>query len=413
MTDDLDSLRERLRTLRAAHEAGELDANAYEAARRPLERDMAERMLAPAAAPAPGGAASTASRPAAAGAAAVPAPRPSGGLAALLAGLVLALAVGGYAITGTPGAIGFGEPPESVAAAGPAGSAPTSPEEIDALLEKLAARLREQPDDATGWTLLARAYAARGRLTEAAPAFREAMQRAGDEPDLLADLADVLTAQNNGAFTAEARQLVGRALARNPDHPKSLALAGSAAYDDGDFAGAVRHWGRLEAMLPADSPLRAQVASSVAQARQAGNLPAGGTAGATGATPPAPAEPPTAAAAAASAVSGEVRLDPSVAAQARPDDAVFVLARPADGSRMPLAVLRRQVKDLPLRFTLDDSMAMAPTAKISGHARVQVVARISRSGQATPQPGDLTGESTAIAPGTAGVDVRIDRVVGP
>ena len=105
-------------------------------------------------------------------------------------------------------------------------------------------------------------------------------------------------------------------------------------------------------------------------------------------------------------------LAPALAASAAPGDTVFVFARASEGARMPLAILRARVADLPLSFTLDDSSAMSPAARLSGASSVVVAARISKSGNAMPQPGDLTGESAPIAPGTRGLAIRIDRVVG-
>lgn len=104
-------------------------------------------------------------------------------------------------------------------------------------------------------------------------------------------------------------------------------------------------------------------------------------------------------------------LDGALAANVKPDDTVFVLARPAEGSRMPLAVKRIAVRDLPYAFRLDDSMAMAPGAKLSLHPRVVVTARVSKSGSAAPNKGDLEGASDPIAPGTSGVQITISTVV--
>ena len=129
---------------------------------------------------------------------------------------------------------------------------------------------------------------------------------------------------------------------------------------------------------------------------------------ATGAKPAAT----SAAVAAGSGVSGIVTLDPALRAKAAPDDSVFVFARPAQGGRMPLAVLRAKVADLPLRFRLDDSMAMAPGMTISSVPLVTVGARISKTGNAIAQAGDLSGQlAAAVAPGTQGIALRIDRVV--
>jgi cytochrome c-type biogenesis protein CcmH len=104
-----------------------------------------------------------------------------------------------------------------------------------------------------------------------------------------------------------------------------------------------------------------------------------------------------------------VTIAPALAAGVSPDDAVFVFARPADGSRMPLALLRKQVRDLPLAFTLDDSLAMAPNFKLSDHGEVIVGARISKSGSPMPQSGDLEGLSAPVRSGATGVALVVDR----
>ena len=121
--------------------------------------------------------------------------------------------------------------------------------------------------------------------------------------------------------------------------------------------------------------------------------------------------PKTAAASAPGAVSGMVRLAPALASRVAPTDTVFVFARPADGPRMPLAVIRKQVRELPAAFSLDDTMAMAAGMKLSDHPRVVVGARISKSGSATPQPGDLEGLSAPVKVGDTGVTVVIGTEV--
>jgi len=107
-------------------------------------------------------------------------------------------------------------------------------------------------------------------------------------------------------------------------------------------------------------------------------------------------------------VSGKVSISPALMEKVSPNDTVFILARAAQGSRMPLAVFRKQVKDLPMEFTLDDSMAMRPQMKLSGFALIVVAARISKSGGAVARPGDFEGASAPVQPGTTGLDIVID-----
>lgn len=167
----------------------------------------------------------------------------------------------------------------------------------------------------------------------------------------------------------------------------------------------------MSQVAPAGSPFLVQLGESIAEARQLGGMPAAPQATAAAAPTPIPAAPAPAPAVATTALRGTVRLAPSLAQQAAPNDTVFIYARPAAGSRMPLAILRKQVKDLPLEFSLDDSLAMSPAAKLSMHTQVIVDARVSKSGQAQPTPGDLTGRSAPIANNATGVVIEISEVV--
>ncbi|MCU0968105.1 MAG: c-type cytochrome biogenesis protein CcmI [Rubrivivax sp.] len=389
MTDDLDSLRAELRQLRADHAAGRIDTAAYDAARSSLERELIDLVVDGDAAGAP----------------AAPRRLVAGALAA-----IVAVTVAGYAITGAPEhlALGPGGATQEIVVDAGEGAEPVDEAQIAQIIERMAARLREQPDDPDGWSLLARAYAAMGRFSEAAPAFRKAVSLRGDDPDLLADFADTLAALHGGRFNNEVLGLIDRALAIDSGHPKALALAGSAAFDRRDYATAVAQWERVAAALPPGSPMLAQVRASIANAREAGGLPPGAVA----AAPPAPpVQAPPRPEAVGMAVRGRVALAPSVAAHVRPEDTVYIVARAAEGPRMPLAVLRKQVKDLPADFVLDDSLAMTPAGRISQHSRVVVIARVSRSGDAMPQPGDPVGESPPVTPGGDAVRIEIGQPV--
>ncbi len=323
---------------------------------------------------------------------------------ALALALMLPLAAGGlYALIGTPGALD----PASGGRGAQAQHEVTA-EQIDAMVAKLAERLEREPDNVEGWNMLARSLSALGRFDESAKAYAKVVALGGKNADVLADYADVLAMAAGRTLDGEPTRLVQEALALDPNHVKALALAGTAEFARGDYDAAIAHWERLMKTLPADSPLAEGVRGGLATARQRAGRPALAAAPAAP-TPPTP--PTTPAAAGAEAVQGIVMLDAALAANVKPEDVLFVLARPADGSRMPLAVARVAVRDLPYAFRLDDSMAMAPGAKLSLHPRVVVTARISRSGQATPTKGDLEGRSTAIAPGTSGVSIVISKVI--
>ncbi|MGZ5130856.1 MAG: c-type cytochrome biogenesis protein CcmI/CycH [Caldimonas sp.] len=395
LDDFLATARGRMLQLDALHDAGSLDDAVYQKERRAIEKEVSERLL-------------EAKRPDSG-------VRPSGRLVAALGVAVLAIAVAGYWATGSPELLRTG--PDTVSADGAAvaghESGASGVQQIAAMVDKLAARMKERPDDVEGWTMLARSYTVLGRFGEALPAYRRASELQPKNASLLADYADAVAATKGSANNPESQLLIERALSIEPAHPKALALAGSADYDRGDYAAAIARWQKVVDALPPDSELGKQMLASIAEAREhaapGGQAPAS-AAPAIAAAPQAPTAP--AAAATAQAVSGTVTLDAAVAAKASPDDTVFVFARAAEGSRMPLAVKRAKVADLPLSFRLDDSMAMSPTATLSSARRLVVGARISKSGTAISQPGDLSGEVSGVAPGATGLAIRIDRVVG-
>ena len=304
------------------------------------------------------------------------APRPGGRRLTLALGAALPLfAAALYLAVGNPELLRPGADPHAV-----------DTQQLATLVERLAAKMRDNPDDAEGWRLLGRSYGALGRFPESVEAYAKALARKPRDPDLLADMADMLAMTRGERLQGEPEKLVLRALEIDPEHLKSLALAGTAAFERKDYARAERYWQRMLPLVAAGSEDERQIRGSIDEARTlAGSPPR--------------------------ALQGKVSLSKKLAGQASPDDVVFIFARAAEGPPMPLAVKRARVRDLPLEFALDDSMAMAPGMTLSAHARVVIGARISKSGTATPQPGDLQGLSTPVANDARGVSVTIDSVV--
>jgi cytochrome c-type biogenesis protein CcmH len=261
----------------------------------------------------------------------------------------------------------------------------------------LADRLEKAPDDAEGWRVLGRSYSVIGHYPEAARAYERAAALIPGDAELLADYADALAMAQGRSMAGKPLELVTRALRIDPDQWKALALAGTAALERKDYAEAIAHWERLRKVLPPGSGMEQSVEASIAEARA---LAGAG-----------PAPKSKAQAAASARVAGRVSLAQGVAARAAPTDTVFIFARAASGPPMPLAVLRKQVRDLPLEFTLDDTMAMAPNLKLSSFPEVIVGARVSRSGSATAQSGDLRGQSKPVKIGATGIAVVIDTAI--
>ena len=293
--------------------------------------------------------------------------------------------------------------PPAVAAAP---EAEVSTEQVAAMVETLAKRMAERPDDPVGWALLANAYSALQRFPEASRAYARAIALSPDNAQLLADHADVLAMMQGRSADGEPTRLVEQALQIDPNNLKALALAGSGAFERKDFAKAVAYWSKARQLAPPESEFAVNLDRSLAKARKAAPNVAPAAATGANATALRAASTPSA----MSAVAGRVSLAPALAARAAPTDTVFIFARAAEGPRMPLAILKRQVSELPVSFTLDDSMAMAPEMKLSKFGAVVVGARISKSGQAMPMAGDLTGQSAPVKAGTRSIELVIDSV---
>lgn len=274
----------------------------------------------------------------------------------------------------------------------------TTPEQIEQRVAALAERLRARPDDVDGWSMLGRSYTVLGRYRDAATAFERASALAPNNAGLLADWADVLGMAQGRRLQGKPTQLIQRALDADPRHVKALALAGSVAFEGKDYAAAKGYWERLLAVVPPDSALARSVQGSIAEA-SALDAPQAAT-----------APVATAPAAASASIDGQVEISPELAARMKAGDTLFVFARAVDGPRIPLAIVKKTGATLPMRFTLDDSTAMSPTLRLSGFKNVVVGARLSGSGNATPQPGDLIGQSAPLRPGTQGLRLVIDRV---
>ncbi len=326
------------------------------------------------------------------------------GIAALVIGIstpVVALLI--YALLGAPQAM-F---PESASAPQQSMSA----EQIDAMVAQLAERMKSNPADTGGWVMLGRSYVAMGRYDDSAKAYAKAAEQRPADAQILADYADALGMANGRNLKGAPEALIARALKADDKNIKALTLAGTVAYQNGDFARAVKLWETILPQVPNGEPFAEQVRAIIADASEKMGAKPAAKSAAKSAAKTSETNAPRDAAAGAALLQGTVTLSPALKAKTSPDDTVFIYARAASGPRMPLAIVKSTVSALPLQFSLDDASAMNPQMKLSAFDQVVVVARVSKSGTPAPQKGDLEGITAAMAPRAKGIKLEIGRSI--
>ncbi|VAW76266.1 Cytochrome c heme lyase subunit CcmH, partial [hydrothermal vent metagenome] len=339
-------VKQQLMELQADLDAGKLDQAAYATARHDLERELLDEL---------GKEEKT-----------TPQDSKSGRWAALL--LIPAiplLAVMLYQQLGAENQSSTAQVQQAAATAQP-------PHNVEDSIAKLAQHLREQPDNLEGWALLARTYAKMNRFQESAEAYAQARQLSNDQPELLIDYADMLVAANGGDFNDEVGQLLQTAVQQQPGNLKGRWLLGHWKFQHGDNQGAIQDWQQVAEQLPAGNEkdltaIGQQIALAQAKMTLDGSsaLPAAQTSESMQGKLPGN-----------KSIEVSVTLDAALASKVAADDTVFIYARAAKGPRMPLAIVRKKVSDLPLQVTLDDSMAMSPSMTLSSFSQVTLAARI-------------------------------------
>ena len=255
------------------------------------------------------------------------------------------------------------------------------PQTIEQALMQLE-RNRDSFPDHEGWVMLASTYARVGKLAQARDTWEEVLRRAPDEPDFLAAAAEARAQTNpQRRFDPRAVQYLQRALKRNPEHQRARLFMGIALRQQNKPADAANMWQPLLAQV--DAANAASLRAEVDAARKDAGLPP---------------LPPPAAAPTSKGLVVDVALDPAFAARVRlrGDATVFVIARAPDGPPMPVAVEKHTIADLPLTVTLYDADGPMPTAKLSALQEVELIARLSESGNAIRQDGDLESKPVRV-----------------
>ena len=271
-----------------------------------------------------------------------------------------------------------------------------SPDQVDQkdlakLAQTLADRLQSQPDNLQGWVMLGRTYRTLENFDASLKAYDTALKMSADD-DLQLERIEVMAMQRQGQFEGEPWRVIREILQKDPQHFGALLTAGSASYAEGKYADALKYWEQARKPLDANNPDLPGLENAIATVRDKLGMP----------TKPVPSV------SSALNVSGQISLSAALKAKVSPNDAVFVYATPANGDRMPLAIMKTTVSQLPLNFMLDDSTAMTPERKLSMAGEVLVKVRVSKSGNAMPQSGDLTGASEGpVKVGAKGLKIEI------
>ena len=254
----------------------------------------------------------------------------------------------------------------------------------DAIVQ-LEAELQRDPRQAEGWRLLGQAYQREGKPAQARDAYAKAVALTPEDADLLSEAAQVRAlAHPQRLFDGEAVALLKRALAKDPAHQRARWFLGIAQRQAGDNAAAAATWEPLLALV--DAATAGSLRKEIDAARKDAGLPALAVA------PAVSTDDNT------GSLAVQVSLDPGFATRVRlrGDATVFVIARAPDGPPMPVAAEKHTVSELPFTTTLDDGDSPMPTRKLSQLREVVVVARLSESGIADRQDGDIESKPVRV-----------------
>ena len=269
---------------------------------------------------------------------------------------------------------------------------PMTREGVEKMVNEFAAKMDKDPSNLKGWAMLARSYRVLGRNEEAAKAYERAGNYIDSDPQLLADYADTLAANTNGNFAGKPLQLINRALQLDPNNLMALWLSGTASYTTGNYKAAIQTWEKLAQPLPPGTEEARSIAESIAEARTKGGLKAENSLAPSGKT-----------------ISGKIELSANLKSSLKSGDIVMVIAR-KPGERMPVAILRVPAADFPMSFSLTDALAMNPSAPLSQLSEASIEVRISKTGMAKPEAGDLISSAQTVKLGAKNVVLLVDQI---
>ena len=267
---------------------------------------------------------------------------------------------------------------------------PMTQDGVEKMITVFAAKMEQDPTNLQGWAMLARSYRILGRNEEAAKAYERSGNFIDSDPQLLADYADVLASNANGSFAGKPLKLINQALKLDPNNLLALWLSGTASYTAGNYKAAVQTWEKLAQQLPPGTEDARSIEASIAEARAKGGLTSQASVGTKG-------------------ISGKIEIAADLRSKLKSGDIVLVIAR-KPGERMPVAVLKVPVSEFPMSFSLTDALAMNPSAPLSQLSEASIEVRISKTGMAKPEAGDLISTPQTVKVGANNIRLVIDQV---
>jgi cytochrome c-type biogenesis protein CcmH len=267
---------------------------------------------------------------------------------------------------------------------------PMTQDGVEKMVAEFAAKMERDPTNLQGWVMLARSYRILGRNEEAAKAYERAGNFIESDPQLLADYADVLASNANGSFSGKPLKLINQALKLDPNNLMALWLSGTASYAAGNYKAAVQTWEKLAQQLPPGTEDARSIESSIADARAKAGLSSKAIVNTKG-------------------ISGKIEIAADIKSKVKSGDIVMVIAR-KPGERMPVAVLKTSVLEFPMNFSLTDALAMNPSSPLSQLTEASLEVRISKTGMAKPEAGDLISTPQTVKVGANNIRLVIDQV---
>ena len=300
-------------------------------------------------------------------------------------------AIGLYAFLGQPDLIEGGKKQTATAPAGHGSSNGADKlATVEKMIDRLAAKLKENPNNAEGWFMLGRSYMSMKRYKEAVAALEKTNQLVPNNPTVMLQYADALTMSRGGQISGKPFELIKKAVEIKPDDPTGLWLLGMGYDEQGEYQKAISYWNLLLPLLKDDKSIN-EVKNLVRQAKRKSGIDVVDESKSDSIPANTAAEKKS-----ITSLNVSVSIDKKLLKHVSANDTVFIFAKAVNGPPMPLAVVRKQVKDLPLEVVLDDTMAMVPSMKLSSFDQVQITARVSKTGKPLLQPGDFYSKEKSV-----------------